>query len=157
MKRIHVQSLAAVLAAVLAALLMLSGLSNAFAQNADQAARIKTLIGKTYDRPEHKVETAPVVIVGDYALADWIQGKKGGRALLRRTKGEWEIMACGGDGFKDIKLLKDAGIPADTAKKLVAQLTQAEQWVSSERLKQFGLFGTPNDPRLTARSSNSKP
>lgn len=149
-KRIHFQSLAA----VLAALLMSVGLPNAFAQNADQATRIKTLIGETYDQPAHKVETAPVVIVGDYALADWIQGKKGGRALLRRTHAEWEIIACGGDGFKEIELLKDAGIPANTARKLVAQLTQAEQSVSPERVKQFGLFGTPNDPRMTDHHSH---
>lgn len=51
-------------------------------------------------------------------------------------------MACGGDGFKDLNLLKDAGIPADTAKNLITQLNKAEQSVSPDRIKRFGLFGT---------------
>lgn len=106
------------------------------------------LIATTYDQPGRKVETTPVVIASDYALADWIQGDKGGRALLRHKAGQWEIMACGGDGFKDAKTLQQAGIPAATASKLVAQLTQAEKALPASRVRQFGLFGTADDPRL---------
>ncbi len=103
--------------------------------------QIIQLIGKTYDQPQHKVETAPVVLAGDFALADWIQGPKGGRALLRKSHGAWEIMACGGDGFTDPQVLQAAGIPADTAKNLIQQLKQAEQSLPAARVKQFGLFG----------------
>lgn len=134
--------------AALAVLLAITTCSGVFAQNSDHPAQIRSLIAKTYDKPDHKVETAPIVVANDYALADWIQGEKGGRALLRRNNGQWEIIACGGDGFKDIKFLKDAGIPTDTATHLVAQLNTAEQSVSPERVKRFGLFGTSNDPRL---------
>lgn len=109
--------------------------------------QIKAIIAKTYDQPGKPVETAPVVIVGNHALADWIQGEMGGRALLRLNKGAWEIMACGGDDFKKVKTLGHAGIPNDTARKLIAQLEQAEKSVSPERVKRFGLFGTPSDPR----------
>lgn len=135
-------------AAVMCALLIGSGASGAFAQKADPATAIKQRIGQTYDRPGHKVDTAPVVVVGDYGLADWTQGPKGGRALLRKANGAWEIMACGGDGFKDAKVLKDAGIPDATAQQLIAQLNQAERSVAPERIRQFGLFGTADDPRM---------
>jgi len=141
------------------ALLLPAVFSAAFAQGSDKPVeeQIKAVIAKTYDQPGKAVETAPVVIVGDYALADWIQADMGGRALLRRSKGAWEIMACGGNDFKKVKILSHAGISNDTAKKLIAQLEKAEQSVSPERVKRFGLFGTPNDPRLAGHHSAPHP
>lgn len=138
---------------------MAAAVSTAVAQTTDdsQQKQIRTLVSSTYDQPGHKVETSPIVIANGYAIADWVQGEKGGRALLRNTKGKWEIMACGGDGLKDIKTLSDAGIAKETAKNLVAQLTRAEQSVSPDRIKRFGLFGTPNDPRLTEHHNHSQP
>ncbi|MEN9865384.1 MAG: hypothetical protein RL748_974 [Pseudomonadota bacterium] len=110
--------------------------------NADSTAeqQIRQLIGKTYDQADKKVETAPISIVNDYALADWIQGEKGGRALLQRKQGEWQILACGGDGFKQARHLQQTGMPAATAQQLVKQLEQAEQALPPARVKQFGLF-----------------
>lgn len=144
MKRTGIQLLTTVSAAWL---LALAG-SAALAQGANPETQVRDLIAKTYDRPDHKVETVPIVVDGDYALADWTQDEKGGRALLRRAEGQWQIMACGGDAFKDLKTLKDAGIPAGTAKTLIARLSAAERSVSPERVKRFGLFGTADDPRL---------
>lgn len=94
--------------ALMAVLLLLSAaFSVAIAQTSAKPAeeQIKAIIAKTYDQPSKPVETAPVVTVGNYALADWIQGDMGGRALLRLDKGAWEIMVCGGDDFKN----QDAG------------------------------------------------
>lgn len=141
------------------AVLLSSVFSVAIAQRVPKPAeeQIKAIIEKTYDQPGKPVETAPVVMVGNYALADWIQGDMGGRALLRLNKGAWEIMACGGDDFKKVKMLSHAGIPGDTAKKLIAQLEKAEQAVSPDRVKRFGLFGTPNDPRLAGHHGMPHP
>jgi hypothetical protein len=118
------------------------------ASSNDSAAhqQIKAIISSTYDKPDHKVETSPIAVIDDYAVADWIQGERGGRALLHRNKGKWTIMACGADGLKEIKTLTEAGIPDQTAKNLVAQLTTAEKSVNPDRLKKFSLFGTKNDP-----------
>ncbi|AXV83972.1 hypothetical protein CJO92_20735 (plasmid) [Ralstonia solanacearum] len=129
--------------------------STALGQGARQEAQVRDLIAQTYDRPDRKVETAPIAVDGDHALADWIQGEKGGRALLRRTQGQWQIVACGGDGFKDARTLKDAGIPAATAKRLIARLNEAERSLNPERVKRFGLFGTADDPRLKDHHSPS--
>jgi hypothetical protein len=73
--------------------------------------QIQALISSTYDKPDHKVETSPIAVAEDYAIADWVQGKRGGRALLHRVNGKWVIMACGADGLKELKTLADAGIP----------------------------------------------
>lgn len=108
--------------------------------------QIQQLISSAYDKPGHKVETSPIAVTDGYAIADWTQGKRGGRALLHRIDGKWAITACGADALKEVKSLTDAGISTQTAKSLVLQLTEAERSVDSDRLKRFGLFGTKDDP-----------
>ena len=118
------------------------------AETLDSSAeqQIQTLISTTYDKPDQKVKTSPIAVVDEYAVADWTQGKRGGRALLHRSNGKWAILACGADGLKQVKTLTDAGISEPTAKSLVSQLTAAEQPLSSDLIKRFSLFGTKNDP-----------
>ncbi len=152
MKVIKIMIKQSFLSMLLLSALSLGASSGLFAQTAASHANADTntqssaaqaigqLIGKTYDQPAKKVETAPISIVNDYALADWVQGEKGGRALLQRKKGEWQILACGGDGFKNVRHLQQTGMPAATAKQLVKQLELAEQTLPPERVKQFGLF-----------------
>lgn len=72
--------------------------------------QIRSLLSNTFDSPSAKVKTSPVVVDGDIAIADWIQGEKGGRALLKKSNGKWEISACGGSGFKQSESLIQAGI-----------------------------------------------
>jgi len=108
--------------------------------NAVQAFQIKKLIADTYDQSDLKVETAPIIIDGHYALADWIQGTKGGRVLLHFGQGEWQIVACGGAGFNDVNVLVSVGVTLDTAQQLVNQLNQAEQTLSAEHIRQVNLF-----------------
>ncbi len=120
---------------------MLAGV-NAHAGEAGPQQQIRALISASYDRPGQKVDSAPIVIVNHHAIAAWVHGEKGGRALLRRVQGKWEIMVCGGDGLMDLSTLIDAGIAKQTASGLVAQLNKAEQSISAERGRRFGLFGT---------------
>ncbi len=112
---------------------------------------IQTLISTIYDKPNIKVETSPIAVVDDYAVADWVQGQRGGRALLQRIKGKWTIMACGADGLKNLKTLTEAGIPAPTANNIIAKLTAAEKTVDPNRLHLFRLFGTKDDPMQMSR------
>jgi hypothetical protein len=134
---------------ILQLLLGMATASMSFYVKADDSAspqQIQAIISSTYDKPDHKVETSPIAVIDDYAVADWTQGERGGRALLHRSNGKWIIMACGADGLKEVKTLTEAGIPDKTAKSLVTQLTNAEESVSPDRLKQFSLFGTKDDP-----------
>jgi hypothetical protein len=109
-------------------------------------AQIQAVIGKTYDKPNNKVNTTPISIADDFAVADWTQGKRGGRALMKRINGNWEILACGNDGLKDTKSLVKAGMSEKTASAIVKKLSDLEKLEDPKRLAKFNLFGTPNDP-----------
>lgn len=119
---------------------------------------IQTLISKTYDTPEARVETQPVVVGATYAVADWVQGDRGGRALLRKTvkqaskstAPDWEIVLCAGDGLRTPEGLAAAGVPKEEAKSLAKRLQAAESRLPVEKVKRFGVFGTPDDPKFQA-------
>ena len=116
------------------------------AETLTDEAQIQAVIGKTYDKPNNKVNTTPISIADDFAVADWTQGKRGGRALMKRIDGNWEILACGNDGLKDTKSLVKAGMSEKTASTIVKKLADLEKLEDPRRLAKFNLFGTPNDP-----------
>jgi hypothetical protein len=102
--------------------------------------RIQKLISKTFDRPDLKVQTDPIVIEGKVAIADWIQGEKGGRALLTRKHVDWEIIACGGAGFKDPSVIAGAGISKRIANNITEKLKIAEAKLPPQKVKQLDSF-----------------
>jgi hypothetical protein len=116
------------------------------AETLTDEAQIQAVIGKTYDKPNNKVNTTPVSVADDFAIADWTQGERGGRALMKRINGNWEILACGNDGLKDTKSLIKAGMSEKTALTIIKKLTDLEKSEDPKRLAKFNLFGTPNDP-----------
>jgi hypothetical protein len=116
------------------------------AESLTDEAQIQAVIGKTYDKPNNKVNTTPISVADDFAVADWTQGKRGGRALMKRIDGNWEILACGNDGLKDTKSLVKAGMSEKTASAIVKKLSDLEKLEDPRRLAKFNLFGTPNDP-----------
>lgn len=109
----------------------------------------------TWDRPEAKLDAGPVVIEGDYAIADWTQGAMGGRALLKRKRGAWETVLCAGDGIRDTEGLLAVGLPAAQAAILAARLEEAEKQVSQERLAMMAAFR--GIVRMTEADGNHKP
>ena len=116
------------------------------AETSTDEAQIQAVIGKTYDKPNNKVNTTPISVIDDFAVADWTQGDRGGRALMKRINGNWEILACGNDGLKDTKSLVKAGMSEMTASGIVKKLSDLEKSEDPKRLAKFNLFGTPNDP-----------
>lgn len=125
--------------ALLAASLIL-GLSPAAALASDDQHHIIHLLKGMFDTPESPLSVEPVVVVGDNAIAGWVQGDKGGRALLWRTHGQWQIRLCSGDALKDPKLLESVNIPAADAQTLIAQLTAAESALDAAVLAKFSSF-----------------
>ncbi|WP_072392481.1 copper uptake system-associated protein [Hyphomicrobium sp. CS1GBMeth3] len=107
---------------------------------ANDADQIRALIGATWDKPDSKVETDPVVISGDHAVASWTQGSHGGRALLRRGKAGWSVVLCSGDPLREANWLAEAGVPGQDAEKIAQDLKAAEAKVSVERRAMFSLF-----------------
>jgi hypothetical protein len=117
--------------------------SNAIAHpqtEAESQEKIKALISKTFDQPNLKVQTNPIVIEGKVAIADWTQGQKGGRALLRRKHADWEIIACGGAGFKDPSAITATGISKEIAINITAKLKLAEAKLPPQKIKQLDSF-----------------
>ena len=117
--------------------------SNAIAHpqtEAESQEKIKALISKTFDQPNLKVQTTPIVIEGKVAIADWIQGEKGGRALLTRKHVDWEIIACGGAGFKDPSVIAASGISKRIANNITEKLKTAEAKLPPQKVKQLDSF-----------------
>lgn len=119
--------------------------------------KIQAIISKTFDLPNLKVKTNPIVIEGKVAIDDWTQGQKGGRALLRRKHDEWEIIACGGSGFKSSNGISEAGISREIAQNITAKLATAEAKLSTQQVKQFDSFdGVVNMIHDAKHAPNSK-
>ena len=106
-------------------------------------ALIRQSISNTFDRADSKVQIHPVVVVNKFAIADWMQDEKAGRALLTLKSGKWQLILCGGKGLKDSMVLVQAGVPGNTAGSLVKQLAVAESTFSSSQVQHFDDFGPP--------------
>ena len=106
---------------------------------ADQAAILKQMHA-TWDRPHAPLDAVPVVVDGDWAVADWTQGRMGGRALLRREHGTWTTILCAGDGIRSEQALAEVGIPPAQAQALASKLATVEAKVAPERLALMSTF-----------------
>jgi len=107
---------------------------------ATQNEEVRAFIGQTFDRPDAQVVIDPVVIEQNYALADWVQGKNGGRALLRRGEQNWEILLCAGDALKKASTIQAAGVPEEIAYTLQSKLAEAESALPAQQVKLFSRF-----------------
>jgi hypothetical protein len=114
-------------------------LKSIFAQTLDQSA-ISNLLHTTFDRPEAPLTIAPIVVAGDHAIAGWVQGDMGGRALLRKREQNWVLILCAGDGIKSRDALVQAGIPNREAATLEHDLAAAEAKLPQQQVSMFSRF-----------------
>lgn len=112
----------------------------ALAQGTDDAATIRAVMMDEWDKPDARLAVAPIVVEGDYAVAGWVQGNRGGRALLRKSSGKWGVMLCSGDPLKHVSVLIDAGIPADASARLALNLAAAESRLPPDQVALFSTF-----------------
>jgi hypothetical protein len=141
--------------------------SNAFAHqdNRHQSDRagamtdqqsVQHVMKAQFDRPESLLSVPAVSIESGYALASWTQDGRGGRALLKKTGGNWSIHLCGGDGLKKSATLVMAGMDKSSAAKLIEKLTVSERSLPVEQVKQFSMFEGVikiDDPRHGSHST----
>ena len=104
------------------------------------AQAIEHSMKKLFDKPDAPLSVAPVSIEGDYAVAGWIQSGKGGRALLKKEKGQWSIQVCGGDGLTKAAALTMTGMSNAAATRLAQKVVVAEKKVSASDLQRFSMF-----------------
>lgn len=108
--------------------------------HAADADAIRHVLMATFDKPEARLTVEPVVVRADHALAGWSQGERGGRAMLVRHHGQWQVVMCSGDGLKDAALLREAGVAPADATALVQALAAAEAALPSAHRARFSTF-----------------
>lgn len=109
-------------------------------QTVPDAQAIELSMKKLFDKPDAPLAVDPVSIEGDYAVAGWIQSGKGGRALLKKEKGQWSIHVCGGDGLKQASALVQTGMSRASADHLAKKVQSAEAQLSADQLKKLSMF-----------------
>ncbi|MBG0810988.1 copper uptake system-associated protein [Methylosinus sp. H3A] len=119
---------------------LLSGAGVAAAGSAEDETAVKHLLMQSFDRPDAPLAVDPIVLDGDIAIADWAQGEQGGRALLRRKDGKWEISLCAGDALKQSAALEKLGLARPRAQALAASLAAAERRLSPALLERMSRF-----------------
>lgn len=108
--------------------------------NQDDETNITQVMLKQWDKPESRLNVAPIVVAADYAIAGWTQGKKGGHALLHKHHGNWQVLLCGGDALTKTEQLTKAGLDAKTANALIKGFKKQAQQLSSQEIEQMSLF-----------------
>ena len=98
------------------------------------------LMKSMFDKPDNPLSVTPVVVRGDNAIASWSQGNMGGRALLWKKDGEWQIRLCSGAGLKDAKMLEGAGISAEDAKSMAEELLAGEAKLDQALVAKYDSF-----------------
>lgn len=111
----------------------------AWAQDADAQA-IRHTMKAQFDKPDAPLQVEPVVVQGRDAVAGWVQGASGGRALLRKEQGRWSIVVCGGDGLKDAAVLEQTGLSKAAASSMAAAVVKAEARLAPAVREKFALF-----------------
>ncbi len=101
---------------------------------------IERLLKSSFEKPDSPLNVSPITITGNYAVAGWLQGDRGGRALLKRQNSEWVLQACGGDGLKNPDVLEKSGMTRGNAKKLASAIDKAEKQLPDSELKKFSEF-----------------
>lgn len=124
-----------------AAALIVALLSPVAVHAADDAQAIRHVMMKTWDKPEARLQVAPVVLRGAHAVAGWTQGERGGRALMARNgDGSWRVVLCAGDGIRHAPALQDAGLNAADAQALARDLAAAEAKLPAAQRAKFATF-----------------
>ena len=124
----------------LAAGLSLSAMSSVSAQESGDAAAVRQIVMHTFDKPGEALSLDPVVVEADAAIVGWVQGDLAGRAFLRRTQGNWAIVACGGDALKSPDRLQALGLDRTQAGILAGRLASAEKALAPKRVALFSSF-----------------
>ncbi len=104
------------------------------------ARPVEHVLKAQFDKPEAPLSVAPVSVEGNYAVAGWLQGSRGGRALLRKDAGGWTILACGGDGLSQASALQQAGMSVAAAASLAQKIERQEAQLTVAQRKQLSSF-----------------
>jgi len=97
----------------LSALLNLFLAGQVFAHDVNQH-QIAAAMKKIFDKPEAPLSVPSISVEGDYAVAGWVQGERGGRAFLQKLNGHWIIKACAGSALTQGESIQSLGMDTST-------------------------------------------
>ncbi len=101
---------------------------------------VEQTLHKFFDRPGAPLTVKPVSIEGDIAVAGWMQNGTGGRTLLKRHHGLWEIALCGDAGLIEPASLQKAGLSYSSAVGLAYKIKSAETELTDQEKAQINSF-----------------
>lgn len=113
----------------------------------EQKQAVTQAIKLQWEQPNQPVEVLAVAVEKEFAIADWIQGARGGRAVLRKNEGAWQTLACGDVHIKHAQTLTQFGLSLPQAQVIVQQLQLEEQHVPVEKLQLIDQFSGIVDMR----------
>lgn len=95
-----------------------------------------------WDKPDQPLILPVIVIHEGMAIADWIQGDKAGRALLKYHPAHrhWHTLLCGGAELTAYRHLQEAGLSAVNAQALATLLQQREQALPDDQRQRIDSF-----------------
>ncbi|MGB4116140.1 MAG: copper uptake system-associated protein, partial [Polaromonas sp.] len=102
--------------------------------------QITMVMKQLFEKPDAALSVVPISVEGDYAVAGWIQGGRGGRAFLQKDKNQWAIAVCGGSGLTQAEVMQSIGMKSDAASRLAAAVVAAEDKLSADKRKLFDGF-----------------
>lgn len=117
----------------LLALLALSACAGLGGGSAEQGVRV--FMAGVFDRPESRLSVPSVAVLGDYAVAGWIQGGHGGRTLLKRTADGWDFVVCGGEELRTTAGLREAGLPVALLEPMADAVRASEASLPAGRIR----------------------
>jgi len=103
--------------------------------------QVSQSIRSMFETPDNPIHLEPIVAVSTFAVAGWIQGERGGRALLRKRNGEWNVVLCSGDALTRADMLTNMGVPNDVAVRIATQVVEAESRMTAAQRKLLSSFG----------------
>ena len=108
--------------------------------NQDDEINITQAMLKQWDKPESRLNVAPIVVATDYAMVGWTQGKKSGRALLHKHHGNWQVLLCCGDALTKTEQLTKASLDVKTTNALIKGFKKQVQQLSVQEIEKMSLF-----------------
>jgi hypothetical protein len=103
--------------------------------------KVRTLVYQQLSQPDLGAVVGPVVMESNFALVDWTRGGLfGGRTLLRKDKGAWSMVLCGGEPLRKRPTIERAGVPDGTAGVLITKLLREESRLDVDRRNQLDKF-----------------
>jgi len=106
----------------------------------DKNSAIKHVMKAQFDQPNNPLLVNPIAVEQQYALAGWIQGGKGGRALLQLEHGHWVIAVCAGDALLKESTLIQTGMTVEMARNLIHQIKFLESKLDAETRTKLSSF-----------------